>query len=429
MSESSQTRGEKKNAGQSPNAQHAANAAANAAANPDAAPAAGKTMWVLLVAAALLVVVGLVAFYMATRFARQAHESHEAGAGVITVNVGAHECTPAELTVPAGLSTFRIVNTSDRAVEWEILDGVMVIEERENIAPAFAQTLSVQLSPGDYDITCGLLSNPRGRLHVTPTAQSEQASKAAPSMTDFVGPLSEYRVYLTLQSMSLVTAVQTLDHAIASGDAAAAKTAYADAHAVYMHLSPIADLFSDLDKKLDAPADFFDKREKDPGFTGFHRVQYGLYASGADASLAAPSQQLLKDTQALRQRMDDLSVQPKQLAVAAARRVDLIATAIKAGNEQPHASMSPSDVAPALEGVGEIVGLLKPLLQQSNPALMSALNADLDGGTAQAKKTFDNASADATFATFDAGQREQLAARLGTLANDLRKINSSLGLN
>jgi iron uptake system EfeUOB component EfeO/EfeM len=51
------------------------------------------------------------------------------------VAINAKSCEPNELTVPAGRSIFEIVNNSDRTVEWEILDGVMVLEERENIAP------------------------------------------------------------------------------------------------------------------------------------------------------------------------------------------------------------------------------------------------------------------------------------------------------
>lgn len=423
MTESSKTPGADRDARRSVNAEGSGEATA---------PAMRKSTWLVLVAAIVLVIAGLAAFYFATRFAREAHQSHEADAGVVTVKVGAHECTPNELTVPAGTSTFRIVNTSDRAVEWEILDGVMVIEERENIAPSFAQTLSAQLSPGDYDITCGLLSNPRGKLHVTPTAQSDKARLASPSLTDFVGPLSEYRVYLTLQSMSLVSAAQALDSAVAAHDAAAAKDAYGQAHAIYMHLSPVADMFSDLDKRVDAPADFFDQRDKDPAFTGFHRIEHGLFAPGADASLASLadfSKQLVKDTQALRQRMDDLTIQPQQLATATARRLELIATTVKASNEEAHASMGPGDLTPALEGTGEIVGLLKPLLAKSNPALMSALSTDLGAANAQAKHALDAAKPDATFADLDASQREQLAATLTTLATDLRRVNPALGLN
>ena len=427
MNESGKTRDERSGDQRSAGLKGGGNSVSSAAV-----PAMQKTARVLLAGAMLLVIAGLMAFYFATRFARQAHESRESAADVVTVEVGAHECSPNELTVAAGLSTFRIVNMSARAVEWEILDGVMVVEERENIAPGFSQVLSAQLAPGDYDITCGLLSNPRGKLHVTPTAQSDNARKAAPSLTDFVGPLSEYRVYLTLQSISLVSAVQALDQAIVDNDTAAAKTAYGDAHRIYMHFTPIADLFSDLDKRLDAPADFFDQREKDVGFTGFHRLEYGLFAPGADAStaaLAAHSRQLMKDTDALRQRMDELSIQPRQLGVAAARRLDLIATTIKASNEEAHASMGPGDIAPAIDGVREIVGLLKPLLAQTSPALVATLSSDLDATAALAKSAVDPAKSDATFADLDATRREQLAAKLMTLAADLRRVNPALGLN
>jgi iron uptake system component EfeO len=44
-------------------------------------------------------------------------------------------CEPEALTVAAGKTTFKIRNQSERALEWEILNGVIVVEERENILP------------------------------------------------------------------------------------------------------------------------------------------------------------------------------------------------------------------------------------------------------------------------------------------------------
>lgn len=127
-------------------------------------------------------------FYYASQVAAK---KRAANAGTETVvNIHAHNCEPNALTVAAGNNAFRIVNRSERAVEWEILDGVLVIEERENIAPGLSQVINANLAPGDYTITCGLLSNPRGTLHVTPTAESDAKAKARPSMTAFIGPLS-----------------------------------------------------------------------------------------------------------------------------------------------------------------------------------------------------------------------------------------------
>ena len=50
-----------------------------------------------------------------------------------TVNVGVNDtaCEPMELTVPSGQVVFNIKNNSGRKLEWEILKGVMVVDERD----------------------------------------------------------------------------------------------------------------------------------------------------------------------------------------------------------------------------------------------------------------------------------------------------------
>src|SRR4051812_34603663 len=62
-------------------------------------------------------------------------------------------CEPNRISVPAGKASFTIRNASRRAVEWEILNGVMVVAERENIIPGFVQPLTATLDPGDYQMT------------------------------------------------------------------------------------------------------------------------------------------------------------------------------------------------------------------------------------------------------------------------------------
>ncbi|KJV33907.1 hypothetical protein VI06_01230 [Aquitalea magnusonii] len=85
---------------------------------------------------------------------------------VVNVGVNDEACEPMQLTVKRGKTQFLIKNNSARAVEWEILKGVYVVEERENIAPGFSQKLTAKLEPGKYEMTCGLLSNPHGVLIV-----------------------------------------------------------------------------------------------------------------------------------------------------------------------------------------------------------------------------------------------------------------------
>ena len=111
--------------------------------------------------------------------------------------------------MPAGRRTFEIVNRSDRPVEWEILDGVHGGgRAREHHAGPHADGPGAP-APGDYDITCGLISNPRGRLHVTAEGATGETGKT-PDIRAFIGALSEYKVYLILQSAAMVSAAEGL---------------------------------------------------------------------------------------------------------------------------------------------------------------------------------------------------------------------------
>lgn len=86
---------------------------------------------------------------------------------VVPVIVTDKGCEPMGLSVAAGKTQFLIKNASKRAIEWEILQGYMVVAERENIIPGFTQKLTATLEAGEYGMTCGLLSNPKGTLKVT----------------------------------------------------------------------------------------------------------------------------------------------------------------------------------------------------------------------------------------------------------------------
>ncbi|RYG22732.1 MAG: hypothetical protein EON93_24815, partial [Burkholderiales bacterium] len=145
---------------------------------------------IALAGSALLVVAAAGLFY----YASQTATGPERG-DTYKVTVADGTCEPANFTLPAGRTTFEIHNASRRPIEWEILDGVYVIEERENIAPGFHSLLTAKLRPGSYEITCGLLSNPRGTLTVVPSEQSE-AERVQPPVKAFIGPLSEYKVFV-----------------------------------------------------------------------------------------------------------------------------------------------------------------------------------------------------------------------------------------
>ena len=111
--------------------------------------------------------IGLVFISSACSSTPTTSEANQTDAKEVPVTVTDTGCEPSQLSVDAGRTTFVITNKSSKALEWEILEGVMVVEERENIAPGFVQKLAAQLKAGEYIMTCGLRSNPRGKIVVT----------------------------------------------------------------------------------------------------------------------------------------------------------------------------------------------------------------------------------------------------------------------
>ncbi|MTE00792.1 iron uptake system protein EfeO [Paracoccus sp. YIM 132242] len=375
-------------------------------------------------AAAMLVVAGGGAFWYATQ--RNAAANPEAPADM-TVSVGAETCDPRDITVPGGNRSFRIVNASDRPIEWEILDGVMVVAERENIAPGFRQTLTVQLAPGDYAITCGLLSNPRGTLHVTP---SDEAAVAASEVTlrKFLGPLSEYRVYLVLQSAKAVKAAEALREAIAAGDLAAAQAAWKAARIPYRQIEPLASRMADLENAIDPNAVYLAGQEGDPGFTGYHRLEYGLFGQNSTDGLAPVADRLVADLTDLSARLKAVEIDPALLIGLPGAMAGQLATAHVPAGENRYAGNDLDELQASLDGIGKLTGLLRPVLAGVDPGLEG------DIGAAQDKAERDLASlkqGDAwpAYDQVTDDRRQQLAGSLTALQTALDRMQPVIGIN
>lgn len=168
----------------------------------------------------------------------------------VKVTVTDKQCEPMTITVNAGKTQFIIQNHSQKALEWEILKGVMVVEERENIAPGFSQKMTANLQPGEYDMTCGLLTNPKGKLIVKGEATADAAQSDA--LLSLGGAITAYKAYVMAETTQLVTDTKAFTDAIKAGDIEKAKALYASTRQHYERIEPIAELFSDLDGSIDA---------------------------------------------------------------------------------------------------------------------------------------------------------------------------------
>ena len=344
----------------------------------------------------------------------------------VAITITSKGCEPNAVTLPAGKTIFKIKNASQRAVEWEILDGVMVIEERENIIPGFVQTLTATLKAGQYQMTCGLLSNPKGTLTVTATGTT--AAKTEPGASDLAGPLADYKVYVTKEVGDLVTKTKSFTDAVKAGKLQEAQSLYAPTRQPFERIEPVAELFSDIDKSVDARADDFEKKENDPAFGGFHRIEKALFADKTTAGMEPLADRLMHDVLELQSRIGDLAIPPNKMVGGAASLIEEVAATKISGEEDRYSGTDLWDFQANVDGAQKIFNLLQPLISPRNPKLDARIQANftkVDGLLALYRDK------DGQFANYDKlslRDRNALKGAITALAEDLSQLRGTLGL-
>ena len=347
-----------------------------------------------------------------------------AGGEPVTITVTKTGCEPASVSVQPGRTVFKIKNESARALEWEILKGVMVVDERENIVPGLTQTLTTTLDPGEYQMTCGLLSNPKGVLKV-----ADATEPAGPvSAMDLVGPIAAYKAYVTGEVGALAERTKALVEAVKADRLDEARAAYAPAHRHYERIEPIAELFSDLDGSMDAREDDFEKKAEDPNFLGFHRIEKGLFADKSTAGLAPTADKLMADVLDLQKRLDGLTITPKAMVGGAADLIEEVASKKITGEEDRYSRTDLWDFAANVEGAQTIVDLLRPLVDRRDPSLDARVRenfAAVDGLLAKYRA----GDGFQTYESLTDRDRNGLKGPVTTLAEDLSTLRGKLGID
>ena len=344
----------------------------------------------------------------------------------VKVTVNDKQCEPMTLTVNSGKTQFIIQNHSQKALEWEILKGVLVVEERENIAPGFSQKMTANLQPGEYEMTCGLLTNPKGKLIVKGEATADAAKGAA--VLSLGDAITAYKAYVTKETADLVAGTKAFTDAVKAGDIEKAKSLYAPARQHYERIEPIAELFSDLDGSIDAREDDFEQKAADPKFTGFHRLEKALFGDNTTKGMEKYATQLNGEVLELQKRISELAFPPSKVVGGAAGLIEEVAASKISGEEDRYSHTDLWDFQANVDGAQKIVDLLRPQLQKENSELLAKVDANFKKvDTILAKyRTKDG------FETYDKltdADRNALKGPITALAEDLSLLRGVLGLD
>lgn len=252
---------------------------------------------------------------------------------------------------------------------------------------------------------------------------------AAVSPLALVKPVADYKLYVTDNVTKLVADVKVFTAAVKAGDIERAKALYGPTRTSYEKIEPVAELFSDLDSAIDSRADDHEKGEKDPEFTGFHRIEYGLWVTKSTKGLNPFADKLLADVLELQKRLVGLTFPAEKVVGGAAVLMEEVAATKISGEENRYSHTDLYDFQANFEGAYKIVELVRPLVEKENKAFADKTDKNFKTVFDTLKKYRTKDGGFETYQKLTDADRKILAGRVNTLAEDLSKLRGILGLD
>lgn len=329
-------------------------------------------------------------------------------------------CEPAQMKLDAGRVEFKVTNGgTGRVSEFEVLSGSRILGEKENLVAGLSGSFTVNLKPGQYALSC-----PGGKTAASGVLTVGGSAAAATGTEDpmLKSATASYASYVTNQTKTLVSWTEKFVAAIKAGDVEQAKSLFAGTRAPYETIEPVAESFGNLDPEIDARVNDV---EKGTPWTGFHKIEQGLWAKGSTKGLAPIADKLLADVKRLQAKTTGLTYQPEELANGANGLLDEVSASKITGEEDRYSHTDLSDFEANVAGSESAFGLLAPALKKSDPALATTIAARFDAVNAALDK-LKQGDGFPSYDTVSSAQRKRLSQLVDALAEPLSKVASKL---
>jgi iron uptake system component EfeO len=278
-----------------------------------------------------------------------------------------------------GWHTFQITNKANYGAEVDLTnpaDGA-VYDELENIGPGTTAPMSLDVGSGKYAFLCDVEeSDPVTGPTVTVGGHAAGTRPILPVTYNDLYPLAkEYAKHTTAGLQVLAGQTATLAADVHSGKLAAAKREWLTAHLQYETLGAAYDAFGKYDDEIDGRADAIGTGS--PQWTGFYRLEYGLWHGQSARELTAPANTLNADVHQL------LTWWPSQeipLIDIGLRSHEILENALEfqlTGHDDYGSGTTLATTLANIEGTRYLLWLLHPLLvprYQQLPEVYAGLN-------------------------------------------------------
>ncbi|MGW0497618.1 iron uptake transporter permease EfeU [Streptomyces sp. NPDC003007] len=296
-----------------------------------------------------------------------------------TVAVSETACGQGFTAPEPGRQDFRMHNTGTQTSEVYLIDpsSHAVYGEIEGLAPGTTRDLVVTVAGGTYAWRCVPAD---GRAVTSKAVRVDGAARAhavAPvSAQDLAAPLKAYKAYVNRGLATLVTRTGRVSDDIRAGHLDTARTDWLTAHRTYASLGAAYGTFEDFDRKIDGRPDGLPDGVHDKDFTGFHRIEYGLWHGESAAGLKDVAQRLADDAAGLRKAFPHQDFDPSALPLRAHEILENTLQFELTGDTDQGSGTGLATAEADLAGTHELLTVLGPLLTSRAPKLLPTVDAD-----------------------------------------------------
>jgi iron uptake system component EfeO len=255
------------------------------------------------------------------------------------------------------------------------------------------------------------------------------SSNKSPSVkrADLEKATADYKIYAMQEVNRLLVDAKAFTDRVIAGDVEGAKALYGSSRIGWERIEPIAESFAAFDSVIDLRVDDF-QSEDDPEFTGFHRIEVGLFKYNTTQGYEPFAKKLMTDLQEFKACVSTLEIEPRDMVRGASELIEEVAQGKIAGEEDRYSHADFWSFKANLEGSEKIVALLRPMIATLDPALLQQIDRDF---AAVYQLLAKYALPEGGFVTYDklnSKDKQRLQADLARLAESLSKLPGILGV-
>ncbi|MFL6078247.1 MAG: EfeM/EfeO family lipoprotein [Mycobacteriales bacterium] len=302
---------------------------------------------------------------------------HRASGTEVQISVG--RCGAGWDRPRPGTQVFLLHDTDTRVADVDLVDAAGAVRaEVEGLGPGTTVPMPVRLGQGRYRFRCAMEgTDPVAGPLVRVTGPAITTPGAEPvTNNDLIGPVNAYRAAVAAGLADLAGKADALEAAVRSGDLAAARAAWLPAHLAYARLGAAYGTFGDFDTAINGRPDGLAGGVDDPGFTGFLRLEYGLWHGQPAATLEPVAGKLAADVHALATDFPDQETDPLDLGLRAHEIMEDAVRFDLTGHTDLGSGTGLATTLADLDGTATVLDALRPLLAPRYPAL-GAVDTDM----------------------------------------------------